>query len=264
MLHAHFLGRSTFVLAMLLLFGSEVLAQTSLPVANPPAELAVERVLMARTSLSWGGGTLTECADLLGSQFELNVRVDERALDDVGLGVDTPLKTSSFKGVTLQAALTLMLEQLGLTFVVRDGVLVITTPEQAANHLKTRVYPVADLVAPLQTVVAGEAYQWDDYDTLMETVTSTIHPDTWDDVGGAATIEPFPPSRSLVISQTRAAHLQIESLLETLRQVAGGRASSPAAPASGVEMVGSVPYRRPVSAARGRGWPRSQEQGGFF
>jgi hypothetical protein len=42
-----------------------------------------------------------------------------------------------------------MLNDLELTYVVRDEVLLITTPEEAESQLITKVYPVGDLVVPI-------------------------------------------------------------------------------------------------------------------
>ncbi len=58
-----------------------------------------------------------------------------------------------------------------------------------------------------------------DFDTLIELITSTIAPDTWDEVGGAGAIEPYPMTLSLVISQTQEVHEEIANLLEQLRKL---------------------------------------------
>jgi general secretion pathway protein D len=58
-----------------------------------------------------------------------------------------------------------------------------------------------------------------DFDTLIELITSTIAPDTWDEVGGPGAIESFPTNLSLVISQTQDVHDQIADLLEQLRRL---------------------------------------------
>ena len=58
-----------------------------------------------------------------------------------------------------------------------------------------------------------------DFDTLIELITSTIAPDTWDDVGGPGAIESFPTNLSLVISQTQDVHDQIADLLAQLRRL---------------------------------------------
>ncbi|HUG70043.1 MAG TPA: hypothetical protein VMM76_19995, partial [Pirellulaceae bacterium] len=58
-----------------------------------------------------------------------------------------------------------------------------------------------------------------DFDTLINLITSTIMPDTWEELGGSGAIEPFPTNLSLVISQTQDVHEQIADLLEQLRRL---------------------------------------------
>ena len=58
-----------------------------------------------------------------------------------------------------------------------------------------------------------------DFDTLIELITSTVEPDSWDTIGGPGAIEPFPTNLSLVISQTQEVHDQIADLLTQLRRL---------------------------------------------
>ncbi|HET6881243.1 MAG TPA: hypothetical protein VFI31_13870 [Pirellulales bacterium] len=58
-----------------------------------------------------------------------------------------------------------------------------------------------------------------DYESLIELITSTIAPTTWDDVGGPGSIQQFPSNLSLVISQTQEVHEEIADLLEQLRRL---------------------------------------------
>ncbi|MDP7015807.1 MAG: general secretion pathway protein GspD [Pirellulaceae bacterium] len=58
-----------------------------------------------------------------------------------------------------------------------------------------------------------------DFDTLIELITSTIAPESWDEVGGAGAIESFPTNLSLVVSQTQDVHEQIADLLDQLRRL---------------------------------------------
>ncbi len=58
-----------------------------------------------------------------------------------------------------------------------------------------------------------------DFDSLIELITSTINPDSWDDVGGPGSIKEFATNLSLVVSQTQDVHEEIEDLLEQLRRM---------------------------------------------
>ncbi len=58
-----------------------------------------------------------------------------------------------------------------------------------------------------------------DFDTLIELITSTIAPQTWDTVGGPGAIDGFPTNLSLVVSQTQEVHEEIADLLDQLRRL---------------------------------------------
>jgi general secretion pathway protein D len=58
-----------------------------------------------------------------------------------------------------------------------------------------------------------------DFDSLMELIQSTIAPDSWEQLGGPGTMEPYFANLSLVISTTSDIHDQIADLLESLREL---------------------------------------------
>jgi len=58
-----------------------------------------------------------------------------------------------------------------------------------------------------------------DFDSLIDLITSTIQPTTWDEVGGPGSIAPFETNLSLVVSQTQEVHEEIVDLLEQLRRL---------------------------------------------
>ena len=58
-----------------------------------------------------------------------------------------------------------------------------------------------------------------DFDSLIDLITSTVRPTTWDSVGGPGSIAPFETNLSLVISQTQEVHEEIADLLEQLRRL---------------------------------------------
>ena len=57
-----------------------------------------------------------------------------------------------------------------------------------------------------------------DFDSLIDLITTTVKPQTWDEVGGPGSISEFRNNLSLVISQTQDVHEEIVDLLEQLRQ----------------------------------------------
>lgn len=94
-------------------------------------------------------------------------------------------------------------------------------PRKRSPELYNKVYNVAELVIPRPSFPPGDAQDKAvaDFDTLIELITSTIATDTWDESGGAGTIQSFPTNLSLVVSQTTEVHAQIADLLEQLRRL---------------------------------------------
>jgi general secretion pathway protein D len=58
-----------------------------------------------------------------------------------------------------------------------------------------------------------------DFDTLIDLITQTVSPSTWDHNGGKGNIAASPTNLSLVVSQTQEVHEQIVDLLEQLRRM---------------------------------------------
>ena len=91
---------------------------------------------------------LRDVKQAIEDQFRIPVEIDGRALEDMGLDLDTPV-TQNLSGVSLRSALKRMLGPLDLAYIIKDEVLLITTKEKAEENLVVKVYPVADLVLPV-------------------------------------------------------------------------------------------------------------------
>ncbi|MDY0170774.1 MAG: hypothetical protein RBS80_29805, partial [Thermoguttaceae bacterium] len=114
-----------------------------------PAERRILEALKAPTQLEFIETPLQDVVDFLKDYHNIEIQIDKKALDDVGLATDMPI-TKNLRGISLRSALRLTLRELALTYVIEDEVLLITTPEEAENRLTTKVYPVADLVLPIR------------------------------------------------------------------------------------------------------------------
>jgi hypothetical protein len=97
------------------------------------------------------------------------------------------------------------------------------------NAHYTVTYNVADLVMPTQKLVLDEntprgpkkpaAAEPPDFDGLIDLITGTVKPMTWEDVGEPGTIRPLATNLSVVVSQTEDVHKEIVALLEQLRRL---------------------------------------------
>ncbi len=180
-------------------------------------QAAIERALDAPTQLEFVDAPLVDVIDYLKDYHGIAIVLDVKALEDVGIDADESV-TVNLKGVSLRSALNQMLRPLDLAWTVHDEVLLITTTEAEENMLCTKVYDVSDLV------VCRDQHDrlWDDYDTLVEAITSTISPITWDCVGGVGSITgaSLGKAKVLVVRQTYKVHGELAELLATLREMA--------------------------------------------
>ncbi len=178
---------------------------------------AVEKALEVPVAIGVEEQPLADVVDYLSSHANVAIVLDNRALCDLGVSGDTPV-TLALPRLPLRSALDLMLRDFALTWVIQDGVLLITTPEKAEEALTTAVLDVSDLV------VCRDAHDalWDDYDTLIDAVTSTVFPMSWEDIGGPGSVRgaSFGGAKVLVVAQTQRAHEEIAKLLAGIRAIA--------------------------------------------
>lgn len=87
---------------------------------------------------------------------------------------------------------------------------------RARETVVARVYPVNDLLSYGRA--PGNASQdWPDFDTMLQLITCTIAPESWDDVGGPGSIVPELETLSVVVRQTPSIHEDLERLFSDLR-----------------------------------------------
>ena len=97
---------------------------------------------------------LNEIINTLQDEYDIPIVFDTAALDEVAISPETEV-TVNLRNITLRSALNLMLKNPGiedLTYVIDEEVLLITTEDRANATLKVKVYPVADLVLPVENL----------------------------------------------------------------------------------------------------------------
>ena len=169
-------------------------AATSLPAKDkqapqePPirsGQAAIEKALQEPIDLKFVEAPLLDVIDFLKKKSKVEIVLDTQCLADVGIGGDTPV-TVNLHALPLRSALNLVLRPLKLAWTIHNDVLFITTPEEIQLLFTTKVLDVADLVVCKDS--KGEL--WDDYDSLIDIITSTIAPTTWEVIGGPGSIVP--------------------------------------------------------------------------
>jgi RNA polymerase sigma factor (sigma-70 family) len=204
---------------------------------STPAE-GIEAKLRSKISVNFRNKPLVEAIESVQAMTGLNFVLDNVALEEAGIPTDVRL-SMKLDAVPLQAALRLLLSSRGLTYVVKDEVIFVTTPHKARGHQTRRVYDVSDLVPgdkpPEQPVrfYAGDRFSFRGFPdpsgkpqeqatALIKLITQSVAPQTWLEVGGSGTIDYFALGKCLVINQTPDVHEEIEGLLSTVRELNKG------------------------------------------
>jgi hypothetical protein len=186
-------------------------------------EARLREALLETCELEFNQIPLIDALRALAKPRQAQLYIDHKALADAGVGTAKPV-TCPAKGLSCATALKLLLDELDLVYVIRDEALVITSTTEAEDMLDTKVYPVFDLVArPPNAPTSRRAL---DFTSLISTITTTIAPTTWDEVGGPGNIKEFTNSGALVISQTAAIHEEIAEYLKALREVGAAQNTS--------------------------------------
>jgi len=194
------------------------------------ARAKIASVLEEPTEFDFNELPLTDVVLYLKNRHHVEIQLDTKALEEASIGIETPV-TRTLQGITLRSALRLMLGALDITYLVKDEVLLITTPDKASNELVTKIYPVGDLATPRDAKLGGE-----DFKPLITAITETLSMTTWDKVGGPGNIVPLPQARSLIVSQTEEVHEQVSELLTGLRQARDGQEAAPRVTALGARI----------------------------
>jgi hypothetical protein len=169
----------------------------------------IAQVVEEVVSIDFHQTRLIDAVARLSATYGVPMRLDNKGLTDVAVDPDAPV-TFSVRGISLRAALDLMLEAFDLTWVIQGEVVKITSKEKADEILTTNIYPVSDLI--------GVGRNWG---PLMNTITNTIQPDSWDDNGGPGSVQPFAVGDLLIISQKRDVHEEIAELFVKIRRETG-------------------------------------------
>ncbi len=209
-------------------------------VRDPAADQKVRDVLATQLpseGLEFTETPLDEVVNLLREEYNVEIQMDDAALDDLGIDHNEPV-TCSLRNMRLNGALDLLLKKLDLTYVIEDGVLVITTNEEAETKLVEAVYPIGDLRSKPKLFFGGASASAEaaGYDNIVGILTDLVATDTWNENGGGeASIRPLGWDL-IIVTQTQKVHEEIARVLNTIRLA---RSENPVPPESDISQ-GSV------------------------
>lgn len=183
-------------------------------IGKPATDARVREALGKPAEFNLEDIELGDFVKQVAEKHQLDILLDIAALTADGKGTETVLNFR-VRRVTLGAALQRLLDDLSLTYIIRNESLEITTKTAAETFTSTRIYQVQDLVV-LPNDPAGRP----DFESLIELLTSTLTPESWREAGGTVgEVKAFsgPGAMVLVVTQTDAGHEEVEKLLTDLR-----------------------------------------------
>jgi RNA polymerase sigma factor (sigma-70 family) len=187
----------------------------SVPVFDAKPRSEAEKLIAAALvkdsgSIEFSDQPLEEVVAYIRNQHKIPILFEEIALQEQAIGVDQPVSIS-VANVSLRSALQHILSRVDLTYIVKNEVMLITTPVRANAYLETRVYPCDDSARA---------------ESLANMLKSHVRPSSWAGESRAASwageahgvavaaITQFPGG--LVVTQTYEGHEQIADLLKQL------------------------------------------------
>jgi len=159
-----------------------------------------EKLYRQKLSLEFDETPLNEVAAYLADTMDLNIHIDVRALEEIGLSVDTPI-TRRVHQMSAYGTLRVMLGELDLTHLVQSTGLSITT-RQAADDTEEFCFL--------------EVRDFDNLDELSSAI-FCLGPDSWSDANGLGPIHPV--NQDLYFRHVYDTHGQAKRLIAGLRMV---------------------------------------------
>ena len=166
----------------------------------------IEAELGKTGSVSFDNVPLEGALETLAAQFGVRIRWSPKtwAICSANPAARVSLSLSN---VSLRTILRELLASQRLTYLILDGWVVVMHDVEAESRFHHVFYDVHDLV----TTSGGS-----DFDQLIDVLTTTVEPDSWDVVGGPGTISEV-GDRWLVVAQTEEIQLRIARTLSRIR-----------------------------------------------
>lgn len=120
-----------------------------------PSEQRILQRLTSNVDVRFNNKPLKDALETLGAVAGVPIFLDAQAFTEAEVNLDQPVNLNLDQPVMLRSALQLMLNSYQLTWMIKDEVLMITSPSRKRSNLVTVTYKVADLVIPIPNFVSG-------------------------------------------------------------------------------------------------------------
>ena len=174
-----------------------------------------ERQLMAKLAapikVDLQNKPLQDFQEIIEKHLGVAVIIDRAAIEGISVTSETTVNLKA-NNWSCRSVLRKTLADLGLTYIVRNEEIQITTPDRAREMMITKAYYVGDLLSPLGqgSLPVNQAQMMLTINGIIESIKSQVDADSWAP-RGAGTIVFEPLSKSILVKQTAEAHFQLGS-----------------------------------------------------
>ena len=149
--------------------------------------------------------------DIMEKQFGSPLVIDQQALQLMNITTETPITVNS-RGWSTRTILRKVLSDLGLSYVIKEKTIHITSPDRAKETMTTRAYPIGDISGNMNMNMPGnynQAVFIQNVQNIMNSIMA-LDPKSWQPEGAGSIV--FEPSTmSLIIRQTAEFHFLVGS-----------------------------------------------------
>jgi hypothetical protein len=180
-------------------------------------EIILLRVLNSVISVNFKDNKFEDVIDYLQTKTKQTILVDKQALKDKDIDYETPISLKVNK-ITVRTLLRKILNDLGLTYVVKDESIYVTTLENAKKMMVVRAYHVGDLIGnndPRFGPIINALQKAENARALVALIKSTIEPDSWagGEGEGTGTITYNAATDSIIVKQSAEFHYRLKASL---------------------------------------------------
>jgi type II secretory pathway component GspD/PulD (secretin) len=176
----------------------------------------ITRAMAVKLTVNYDAMPIERMLREFQEKSKLNFHIDPKVEAQHGLDLHSMSVQLHARDIPLYSALNIILRDHELTWLFRDGVVVVAHESDASNTIQACVFDVAGLLPPADEVAFGTGVA----DSLIDIITDTIASTTWSKVGGRCSVRFEQSASVLVVTQTWSALEEIEALLANLRESA--------------------------------------------
>jgi hypothetical protein len=197
-------------------------------------EKALVKALNSTISVDFKNGKFEEIVDYISKTIGQPITLDRAALEEAQVTYDTPV-TLQANGMGVRTVLRQLLSRFGLTYIINEQAIEITSGVRAKETMVVRSYYIGDILGnggpfallglpirpdflqPLAPQIsqlqlnqqASQLQITEQVARIIDTIQSSIDPQSWQKNGGSGTIVFSAPTASLVVRQSAEVHAML-------------------------------------------------------